>query len=86
MLIHRIWSLYRDIRPAVSVSRRWPPADAFRDGGRYPLGGGFLTRLQVVTLWCFNTVGRDILTLGEGFTTNPVPTAPRAYSSPLSSV
>jgi hypothetical protein len=31
------------------------------------LGEGFTT--QVVTLWCFNTVGREILTLGEGFTT-----------------
>ena len=31
------------------------------------LGEGFTT--QVVTLWCFNTVGRKILTLGEGFTT-----------------
>ena len=28
------------------------------------LGEGFTT--QVVTLWCFNTVGRKILTLGEG--------------------
>jgi hypothetical protein len=32
---------------------------------------GFTT--QVVTLvWCFNTVGRKILTLGEGFTTQVV--------------
>jgi hypothetical protein len=32
---------------------------------------GFTT--QVVTLvWCFNTVGRKILTLGKGFTTQVV--------------
>ena len=34
------------------------------------LGDGFTT--LVVTLWCFNTVGRKILTLGEGFTTQVV--------------
>jgi hypothetical protein len=34
------------------------------------LGEGFTT--LVVTLWCFNTVGCEILTLGEGFTTQVV--------------
>jgi hypothetical protein len=31
------------------------------------MGEGFNT--QVITLWCFNIVGREILTLGVGFNT-----------------
>ena len=34
------------------------------------LGEGFNT--QVITLWCFNRVGRKILTLREGFNTQVI--------------
>jgi len=37
----------------------------------FDLGGGFHYS-RIVTLWCFNTLGRKILTLGEGFTTQVV--------------
>jgi hypothetical protein len=34
------------------------------------MGEGFNT--QVITLWCFNIVGREILTLGVGFNTQVI--------------
>jgi hypothetical protein len=55
-----------------------PPRPGCRDSGarriltlRCLAGEGF-THAQVITLWCFNIVGREILTLGEGFNTQVI--------------
>jgi hypothetical protein len=42
-----------------------------RSARDFDLGGGF-QRTQVITLWCFYIVGREILTLGEGFNTQVI--------------
>jgi hypothetical protein len=50
-----------------SAARGGRGARAARDFVFDALGEGFNT--QVITLWCFYIVGREILTLGEGFNT-----------------
>ena len=63
-----------DMTPSVSLSFHPAFVGSFTSSARdfdLALGEGFNTA-WVITLWCFNIVGREILTLGEGFNTRVI--------------